>query len=88
MTFIVLIALVIFQHLSENKATLCTIVYALSVAAWSIYLGNVTAYAMGQMVGTMILGGLYFGFLGRLDKEKWVYWTLMIGGGLLLGLSR
>lgn len=87
MKFIVLIPLVIYQHFSVDKAAVCTIIYALAVGAWSYYLGNVVPYVAGQVIGTLIFGGLYFGILGKLDDEGWAYWVVMIAGGLVLGLA-
>jgi len=84
MSILIVVPLAIYQHFSEEKATLCTIVFGISVGVLTKMSGYVPEYAIGKAIGSMILGGLYFGFLGRLDKEKWVYWALLIIGGVLL----
>jgi hypothetical protein len=83
MTILILVPLVIYQHFS-GSATVCTVVYIIGVGVLSAIAGYVPEAIVGQAIASLLLGGLYFGFLARLDKERSVYWAVMIGGGLFL----
>ena len=68
----------------SNNATICAVLFTMGIGVMSAVSGAVVPFIIGQAIANLILSGLYFGFLGRLDKEGWVYWTVLVGGGLFL----
>ncbi len=85
MKLLLLLPLLALFKISE-KATLCAVLFTCGVAGISLLSGHVIAYVIGEAVATIILSGLYFGFLKTLDESKWVWWVVLFAGGALLVL--
>jgi hypothetical protein len=85
MTLLILIPLVFYVRFSDN-ATLGAIVFTIGNGILSAVEGFRFAFILGEAIRTTILSGLYFGFLVRLDKDGWVYWVVLVVGGILLAV--